>query len=188
MSRDDLIERRMALLGGLYDAVDGDRLQEVSWDRLGSQIGMDAKEADRTARWLIDRDLAGMMSMGASMHITPAGMDAVEEWRAHAANDEDLTAPHGAVLTTEETRVVEPLIRALQMLVEQERERLGQSLANDLEAQAATLNAQMHSPSPRRSVVAAVVGSIKWAADGAGQTVMGAVAMAAIETAWGLLH
>lgn len=185
MTTEQLLERRMALLEALYDEVNGDTLAQVDFVALGASIELAEVESERIFDWLRERDLAGIRTMGQHMHITPRGMDVVEEWRR---SQEDEAASSGAaagqVLTLDEARLVEPLISALQALVKDRSVKLEDQVRIDLDAQAATLAAQVRSPRPRRAIVAAVVASVKWTADGIGQAVVGAAAMGAISAAW----
>lgn len=119
--------------------------------------------------WIVRGDFAETV-------ITAAGVDEAER--------QLFGAEPGQPASTEELRAVEPLVRALVGVVQDAGNALGAEERADLEAQAATIEAQLRSPTPRRRILAATVASIRWTADAAGQTVIGTGAMGAIYLAW----
>lgn len=86
-----------------------------------------------------------------------------------------------------EVQAVEVLLTALRRVDDQLADSLTNEQAAVLAAERTTLEAQIRSPRPNRGVLRFAVRGLKWVLDGAGQAVVGAGVLAALETTMGVL-
>lgn len=149
------------MLEALYELLDlPGRGNWLRYDQWAPEAGVDPREADLAADWLIARGLAKRPAMGRLLEITPEGIDAVEESQREEPNDVGSGAVD--VLTVAEHRQVEPALAEIQKFLDEHRDELDPEDAMDLDAQVQTIEAQMRSSRPRRSVIGAALAAVRW--------------------------
>ena len=154
-------QERANFLLALYDLTDADPMQHLDFRTIGTRLGMDEQAASRVASYLSDRGLAKWATLGGSFGITTDGIDEAERLQ-----DEGSQAPLAVlVLTPEEQQAVEAFLTAYRQS-EDDLPITGDDRA-ELDADIATLTAQMRSPRPKRRLVRAIVGEVHRILNGA---------------------
>lgn len=149
-------EQRRSFLIELYRRTDnGDRLsRQGRYQDVGDALGLTPDEAERLALELMDAGWAEFPVMG-EMVVTPEGRRKVEEWLAPEA------AVIQAVITVEQQREIEVVLKDLRNAVEEEGPSLAPDDEADLRAQLETVDAQLRSPRPRRDILAMAFGILR---------------------------
>ncbi|MCB1004331.1 MAG: hypothetical protein KDB35_09120 [Acidimicrobiales bacterium] len=144
------MDLRMDLLERLYDAASGDRFALVNWQQFEENLGASAVEVEHAADWLIQRGYAEARVLGPMFSITVDGIDEVERRRAERRRDVDLAA---VVLTHDERREVEAVIRPVQEALDSGELQLSGDDEADVRLQLETVQLQLRSNRPRRPIV-----------------------------------
>lgn len=142
---------RTAFLLALYEATDGDSMESAHAATVGGRIGLGAAETEQTVQWLADRDLADRVAFGGSIGITARGVDEAERLLRGGAE-----VPYSViVLSPDEHRAVEAFLTAYRRAEAAGVLGLSGEALLEADAEAATIEAQLRSPKPKRRVIAA---------------------------------
>ena len=152
---------RADFLLSLYELTDADTLQDVNFRTIGARLGFDEQYASTVASYLADRGLAEWTVRGGQMGITTDGIDEAERLQEGGAQPPLAVL----VLSPEEQHAVEAFLTAYRQS-EDDLPIAGEDRA-ELDADVATLTAQMRSPRPKRRIVRAAVGEVHRVLSGA---------------------
>ncbi len=176
---DEVQAERFRFLQALYDQTQGDPLKVVGLYELGSRLGFDRLEAQRIFGYLSGERLVQDRDINDGIGITHAGVKAVE--RAHAAPEsatryfppisiinvgrmERSQIQQGAIESTQsgEWGVDENAIRSFiaDLKATQSQLGLGPDALSQLNAEVATVEAQVSSPKPTPATIKTSIGSI----------------------------
>lgn len=143
---------REQLLHSLYDTVEGVQLVTADYRELGEELEIPPDETEHAVRWLIDHGLVNQPAYGASIELTPTGIDEVEHGRREAAAAQRLD-----VLTADDQRRIEAVITPVQSALDAGELGLDEADEQDLRVQLDTIMLQLKADRPRRGVVRAAL-------------------------------
>lgn len=167
----ELRAQRNRVLIAVYELTDGDRLKSVTATDVTAETNLTDEDVESVVRWLVDRHYLEFQSLAGDFHLTPSGSDEAEQLLS-ASND-------AAVLTFAEREVLEAFTR--EMRVALDSASLDSEALADAEAQLATIEAQQHSPNPRRAIISDALRALKAAAGYVVAGVLGNTAYDAIQ-------
>jgi hypothetical protein len=176
-------EWRRLLLERLFDASDGVAIRDdFDYRELTDGFGLtDASEADVVAQRLVDEGFAEWVAMGGQIGITPAGVEEEERRRAAGAADPEL-----AVLPLALLGDVETFVSIVRGAIERGDLRSHPEEQAVAEADLVSVEAQLRSPRPKRTVIRTLVHGIKVVADDARAGVIGAAAFELLRKLYGV--
>jgi hypothetical protein len=170
---------RDELLDALYEAAHGRIHEFVEAKHVSAEIGMSEDDADGALSFFKQKGWIDNLTFGGTLTLTALGIERAEQNRAR--RELETTAAPAPILTVVELRQVEAA------LVHLDRADVAAHLAGvelaEYEAARATVDAQLRSPRPKRSIISESMGHLD---DIAKQTSAG-VAAAVITKLTGLL-
>jgi hypothetical protein len=170
---------RCGFLRHLYDATDGEPglHKEVNIRTICAQIDLDGDTCSTTAQWLVDRQFAEWDPRGGGfIGITRQGADKVED-------DFRVAAGSGAadVASPADVRAVEAFLGQVALGLERGDVKLDATANATLDANKATIEAQLRSPEPSRSILRVAVGVMARLLEGATGSALGAAAVLLVQ-------
>lgn len=170
---------RDELLDALYDAAHGRINEFVEAKAVSAQIGMSDDDADGALSFFKQKGWIDHLTFGGTLTLTASGIEHAE--RDRARRDRGRSTAPSLYLTIAELRQVEAALVQLDR-ADVTAHLVGDELA-EYEAERATVDAQLRSPNPKRSIIRESMGHLL---DIAKQTSAG-VAAAVIAKLSGLL-
>jgi len=178
----ELKRKRFQFLHTLYDKTGGD-----TWSlghtmyQIGREIGFDDDLTEKIAQYLHDEGLLDILSKDGTTKITHRGIREVEESLSHPDTPTEHFPPHNIIVVGQMTnsQIQQASPSALQAvtidgeyykIVEKDLQLLKQYVnqldltpeqESDLQAEIQTVEAQMRSSKPKKSIIAEAFGSIK---------------------------
>jgi hypothetical protein len=171
---------RLLFMTTVYEKTHGDRFTFTSLADIAPVLSITTEEAGRIGQFLVDRGLIEWAAFGGVIAITHRGVVEIEQAQREPGSPteffppfnvihiEHMTNSHIQQGTTQSVQNINESVaaeetRALAEFLDDIRRRksdlgLGAETVADLDAQVATLDAQMRSPQPKRAVLRMVGG------------------------------
>lgn len=181
MTVEELREARFRFLKALYDAAGGSLWKWPDMNELGASLEFDPELTGRVTDYLAGEGLVQYRALGGIISLTHEGIRQVEDAMSHPdrptryfpavnlihigsmVNSTLMNASPGATQTVQVDNPADKGLLAVLAEIKQSIDRLGLTAEerNDLKGDVATVEAQLGTSKPKRSVVSACLSSIK---------------------------
>jgi len=145
-------ERRAERLGfllTLYEMSDADTMNWVDYKDVAARMSLEEDRGERIARSVVDQGWAEFRTMGGAMGITAYGIE-VAERELEAGSTPPIPA---LLLSPDEQAAVEAFLTTYRRCMDAgDLPLTGEELA-EADAEAATIEAQLRSPKPKRRII-----------------------------------
>ena len=142
-------QRRWEFLRRLYEATDATpKLRSESQGIIAETMGLDAQTCDQIVHWLIEHSYAEPHGMSEDLEITILGVDRVER---EVCAEDGVTEPDA--LTPLQAREIEVFLTQLQLAQARGQMELSPTDAAVVDANRQTIEIQLRSPKPNRSII-----------------------------------